>query len=326
MNEKSLAFFSEKNRRFCQNCFFNFRRNFSRKNTFPEKKIFLSSPDIEWKFFGSVPENLQWGCQNRNLRVCGTSVKKGNFLNDLWSFYHILTSSWKLSTFCRVVFAGSSELHFIISQEHFEEKTFLRKLEVYLTISEVDHRNFNFLPRKFRRVVNTAYYVSMGPVLKKKVFWTCNGLFMTFMTFGFRGTFFQLFVDYFFPGFSKLHPKCSKEQTVENYYFLKKCKFLFLFSDFQLKFFGQLVNFFRPCCQNRLFRVPRNTLYLFENIVFFATCFNIEQEKFGLLSENLRPSCPNCSLCFHRNTPKKNTFLKKTRIFLKIFGNWVKLS
>ena len=139
------------------------------------------------------------------------------------------------------------------------------------------------------------------------------------MTFGLRGTFFHPFVDEFFPGFSKLHSKCSKEKNEENYYFLKKCNFLLLFSEFEKNSFGQLLKFVRPCCQTRILRVPRNTLYLFENFVFFVTCFNVDQKKFGLLSENIRPGCPNCSLCFHRNNSKKNIFLtKKLHVFLNI--------
>ena len=97
-----------------------------------------------------------------------------------------------------------------------------------------------------------------------------------------------------------------------------------MFSDFEINFFGQLLKVVRPCCQTRILRVPRITLYLFENNVFFVTCFNVDQEKFSPLSEKVRPDCPNCSLCFHRNNSKKTIFLKKNRGSLKNFGNWMK--
>ena len=97
-----------------------------------------------------------------------------------------------------------------------------------------------------------------------------------------------------------------------------------MFSDFEINFFGQLLKVVRPCCQTRILRVPRITLYLFENNVFFVTCFNVDQEKFGPLSEKVRPDCPNCSLCFHRNNSKKTIFLKKNRGSLRNFGNWMK--
>ena len=120
---KKFNFFFEKNRRFCQNCFFNFRRNFSKKNTLPGKNVFfLSSSDIDWKIFGPLPKKLQGGCQNRNLRVCGTSVEKGIFLKDLWSFHHTLTSSWKVSTVCRVVFCGFFKAAFYIFTRTFRRK------------------------------------------------------------------------------------------------------------------------------------------------------------------------------------------------------------
>ena len=120
---KKINFFSEKNRRFSQNCFFNFRRNFSKKNTFPGKNVFfLSSSDIDWKIFGLLPEKLQGGCQNRNLRVCGTSVEKRIFLKEIRSFHHILISSWKVSTFCRVVFRRFFKVAFYIFTRTFRRK------------------------------------------------------------------------------------------------------------------------------------------------------------------------------------------------------------
>ena len=119
---KKNQLFSEKIRRFCPNCFFTFRRNFSKKILYRKKIFFSSSSDIEWKIFGPVPKKLQWGCQNRNLRVCGTSVEKENFLKDLWSFHHTLTSSWKVSTFCRVVFCGFFKAAFYIFTRTFRRK------------------------------------------------------------------------------------------------------------------------------------------------------------------------------------------------------------
>ena len=58
---KKFNFFPEKNRRFCQNCFFNFRRNFSKKNTFPGKNVFF------FIFFGHWLKNF-WPFSKRTSR------------------------------------------------------------------------------------------------------------------------------------------------------------------------------------------------------------------------------------------------------------------
>ena len=93
--------------------------------------------------------------------------------------------------------------------------------------------------------------------------------------------------------------------------FFEKSKILLSFPDIELRPFGQLLKWFRPCCQNRILRVLRNNLHLFEKIVFFVSCLNVDREKLGFQSEKFRQRCANCFQCFHRNISKKNTFLKK---------------
>ena len=95
-NEKIFSFFRKNFCGFVKTVFLISVGTFRRKNFSRKKMIFFylsSCSDIESKFIGLLPKKLQWGCQIRKLRVCGTSVEKGKFLKELLSFYHILTSS-----------------------------------------------------------------------------------------------------------------------------------------------------------------------------------------------------------------------------------------
>ena len=92
-------------------------------------------------------------------------------------------------------------------------------------------------------------------------------------------------------------------------FFFEKLKKVFIILDFELKNFGNLLKVFRRCCQNRTLCVPRNILYLLEEIVFFVSCSDVDREEFGILSGNIRRGCQNCFLCFHGSVSKKNFFL-----------------
>ena len=95
-NKKKFSFFRKHFGCLVKTVFIISVGTFRRKNLSRKKMIFFylsSCSDIESKFFGLVPKKIQWVCQNCKLRVCGTSVEKGKFLEEIMSFYHILTSS-----------------------------------------------------------------------------------------------------------------------------------------------------------------------------------------------------------------------------------------
>ena len=79
---KKIQLFWQKFGGFCQNCFFNFRRNFSKKNTFSEKNVFLLSFILfgHWsKTFRPCTKKTSMGLSKPQFTCLWDQCRKRNF-------------------------------------------------------------------------------------------------------------------------------------------------------------------------------------------------------------------------------------------------------
>ena len=133
-------------------------------------------------------------------------------------------STRKNSALCREIFVGVAKTAFHVSQKHFEDKCLLAKNYVsfwkFLKISKF----FRFSTNKLDRAVKTAFCLSIGPFLGKKILRKTFGIFIIL---GLRAIFLKLLSNISLRGFQSCFLCFHQNVSKKKHLFLKKIESFF---------------------------------------------------------------------------------------------------
>ena len=136
--------------------------NFRKDKFLREKWIFLISFDFGCKVLSHLARNLCPGSP-----FCFLSIKSNVLKKNSWSKYF---SVWFISDFGRkIVFEGSSKLHFMCPEEEFEEKIHLRTICFNFWSSHVELENFGLFGGKTWAGLWKLYPICLEGKMSKKL-------------------------------------------------------------------------------------------------------------------------------------------------------------
>ena len=143
-------------------------------------------------------------------------------------------------------------------------------------------KSFRFLPEKISRFVKTAFYVSIWPVWRKSFF---ERIMVWLSHSDFDQQIFNILSTFFLRDFQSCILRVHRNKLKKLKYFEKKIKIFLSSSDFELDFFGHLLNSFGSVVEIGVF-VPWEKIIVFlRNWCFSYRVWTLNEEKMALIQK-----------------------------------------